>query len=458
LSEIQPLYDTVSVESFLIAELVAEGSLQKAFQAGLTEQDFDVYDEEFSWIVLQAEKRLPINTRRFKKKFPDFEFVRSGDRIQDLIEELKQERAYISVRSALDETEIDLDHETAIEKATQLRELLGDVIRLHAPASDSLIKSDYHSHLEEQKRISILRENGETIGIPTGLKNLDHHWGGLQGGFLYLVLGRPGDAKSMLQAAFATSALLDARRVGFFSPEMNERQHRCRFSTLLSADPQIQKALGLKGAFRNRALMDGQGYNYKAYKRFLEYVETLPGEIILFTQKYRRDKMTASYIESRIDDLGLELVIVDPIYKLKNKRRRQLRHEEIQDVVDSLQDLSKGYNIPIVISNQSLRAQWGQRGEAPTKDSSFGSDAPVQEADTVIGVKHFSEERMMRLACTKNRYGDTFRFDVAFWPNIGRMEDVTPITGDYFNSYDPEMAKEVSKELKRVEQEVTRGD
>jgi len=192
----------------------------------------------------------------------------------------------------------------------------------------------------------------------------------------------------------------------------------------------------------------------KSYKRFLEFCETLPGEICLFTQKYRRDKMTPSYIETRIDDLGLELVIIDPIYKLKNPRKRQLKHEEIQDVVDNIQDLSKGYNIPIVISNQANRALMGTRGDPPSKDSSFGSDAPAQEADTVIGVKHFSEERMMKVNCTKNRYGESFKFEIAFWPNVGKMDDITEIKGDYANGYDPEMVEEVAKALKKAEQEV----
>lgn len=444
----------MSVESLLISELVAEGSVKKAFQAGITEEDFDLCDEEFQWLELQAEKRLPITVRKFRKKFPDFEFVRSGDRVQDLIEELKQERAYVMVRSALDETEIDLEHENAVDKAITLREVLSEVVRVHAPASDMLIKSEWRRHLDDQKRISVLRENGETVGIPTRLQNLDHHWGGLQPAHLYLILGRPGDAKSFLQGFLAVSSVLDARRVGFFSPEMNERAHRCRFSTLLSANEDIQKACGIKNAFRNRALMDGHGYNLKSYKRFLEYVETLPGEICLFTQRYRRDKMTASYIESRIEDLGLEIIFIDPIYKLKSPKRRQLKHEEIQDLVDSVQDLAHAYNIPAVISNQANRAFMGTKGDPPSKESSFGSDAPVQEADTVIGVKHFSDERMMRLRCSKNRYGDPFNFDMAFHPNIGKMIDVTPIKGDYFNGYDPDKAEQLQQELAEAEKEV----
>jgi hypothetical protein len=444
----------MSVESLLISELVAEGSVKKAFQSGITQEDFDLCDEEFQWLELQAEKRLPITIRRFRKKFPDFEFIQSGERVQDLIEELKQERAYVMVRSAIDEVETDLEHENAVEKATTLREVLGDVIKVHAPASDALIKSEWRRHLDDQKRISILRENGETVGIPTRLKNLDHHWGGLQPGNLYLILGRPGDAKSFFQAKLAVSAVLDGRRVGFFSPEMQERAHRCRFSTLLSANEEIQKACGIRNAFRNRALMDGHGYNLKAYKRFLEYVETLPGEIILFTQKYRRNKMTASYIESRIEDLGLEIIFIDPIYKLRSPKRRQLKHEEIADLVDSVQDLAHGFNIPAVISNQAHRQGIGSKGEAPSKDSSFGSDAPVQEADTVIGVRHFSDERLMKLRCSKNRYGDPFNFDMAFYPNVGKMDDITEIKGDYWNGHDPDKAEALRQAINEAEKEV----
>ena len=445
----------MSVESFLIAELVAEGSVKKAYQAGITKQDFDLCDEEFAWLEVQAEKRQSITVRKFKKKFPDFEFIRSDERVQDLIEELKQERAYISLRSAIDETERDLDHENALDRATTLREVLFDVIRDHSTASDTLIKSEWRQHLDEQKRYSVLRELGETVGIPTRIPNLDHHWGGLQPAHLYLILGRPGDAKSFFQGYLAVSSVLDGRRVGFFSPEMNERAHRCRFSTLFSAEESIQKACGLKNAFRNRALMDGHGYNLKTYKRFLEYIESLPGEICLFTQKYRRKKMTAAYIESRIEELGLEIIFIDPIYKLRSPNKRQLRHEEIMDLVDSVQELSQGYNIPAVISNQANRASIGTKGEPPSKESSFGSDAPVQEADTVIGVRHFSDERLMRLRCSKNRYGDPFNFDMAFYPNTGKMVDVTPLKGDYFNGFDPEKAEELRQEIAKAEQEVT---
>lgn len=448
----------MSVEAFLISALVEEGTPKQAFQQGINVDDFEMHDEEFRWIVRRAENRKPITPRLFKKAFPDFEFILPSEKIGDLIDELKQERAYLAISSGIDEVLSDLDQDNAIPKAMQLREVLGHAVKSYSPVSDVLIKGSYLDHLAEQKELQTLRQEGKVAGISTGLKNLDHHWGGLVPATTYVVLGRPGDAKSFFLAKLAVEAMWQGRKVGFFSPEMTERKHRCRFSTLLSAKEEIQKACGLNGAFRNRALRDGIGYNIKAYKRFLEYCDQeIEGEIFLFTQKYRRQKMSPSYIESRIEDLGIDMVVIDPIYKLKSPRKRQLKHEEIGDIVDSLQDLSMGFNIPLVMSNQANRALVGTRGEPPTKDSSFGSDSPVQEGDCVIGVKHFKEERLQRLHCSKNRDGETFKFEINFWPNVGKMDDITPIQGDYFNGYDPEKADELRAALKEQDKETTKA-
>lgn len=437
----------MSVEGFVISGLIEDQSPKKAFQAGLTSDDFQVYEDEWNWLVERAERSRPINRRLFLKSFPDFEWFTSNERLQDLIEELKQEVAFYAISTAIETVADKLSPETVLESAELLREVVADVLRLHSPASDVLLTGNWQQHLAEIRQLRILRGQGVSAGISTGLKNLDHHWGGLVAGRLILVLGRPGDAKSFLLAKFVTEAFKQGHRVGLFSPEMNEFEHRCRIATLLSADPEIQEEFGIGKSFRNRALMEGHGFNEKTYKRFWQYLESKPGEMILLTQKWRRTKMTPAFVESRIDDLGVELAIVDPIYKMKPINRRQLKHEEIADMVDSMQDMATGFNIPVVISNQANR-QMTTRGDAPHKDSGYGSDAPSHEASQVIGVKHFSEERKMVLRCTKNRFGEDFRVDVAFHPNVGKMIDLTAIKGDYFKGdTDNEAYEEFKKEL-----------
>jgi len=442
----------MSVEQFVISALVDEGSPKRAFQAGVGAIDFEIYDEEWEWLVSRAEKRKPINPRVFKKQFPEFEYVVAREKIGDLLDELQAERAYVAVNSAIDEMlggSEPLSVENALEKAMQLREVLGDVVKSQGAQADVFIKAGWQDHYQHMKNLHLLRENGQEPGIPTKITHFDHHWGGLQGEASYLVLGRPGDAKSFTVAKFVTEGAVAGYRMGFFSPEMTQHQHNCRFHTLLSAKDEIQKAVGLTNSFRNRALKDGHGFNLKLYKKFLEWMEDgLKGEICLFTQKYRREKMGTGYIRARIEDLGLDAIVVDPIYKLKSPKRRNSRWEELNEITDTLTDIAHEFNIPVVMSNQASRALQGRKGEAPDKDSSFGADAPVQEADTVVGVRHFNEDGLIKFNCSKNRHGESFRFQAHFNPNIGVLNDVTPVNSDYFNGYDREKVHDLNEKIK----------
>lgn len=439
----------MSVESYVVAACVEESSPKKALQAGITTTDFSLYEDEFSWLLQQMESKRPINWRRFQEAFPDFERVISNERLQDLCDELKREAGFNTLISALDQVADALSPDTVIEQAEFLREITGDVLRNHSAINDVML-SDSKAYLKRVKELGLLRENGIPPGIPTGIRTLDAHWGGLQNGRAILVLGRPGDAKSMLQAAFCVHSFLDGRRAGLFSPEMNEDEHRARIATLLSAIPEVQEELGLRKAFRNRALMDGTGFNYKTYKRFWEWFDAQNGEIILFNRAHRRQKMSPAYIDSKVSDYGLELVVADPIYKMKSGVKGLKGWEELQAITDMLVDMGEIHNIPVVMSNQAQRQQ-GNKGDAPHKDNSFNGDAPVQEADHVIGVKNVPEEHRLILRCTKNRFGQDFRVDCKFVPNIGILQDVSYEDFNFYNGHEDGSDGELEKRIEEME-------
>jgi len=440
----------MSVEAFVISGLVEEGSPRRAYQAGLALADFDMYDEEFAWLEKRAENHQPINRFLFKSAFPDFEWVTVSMSLDEILREFKNERVFVDGLTAQDELANGYEADNALDKLLLMRDRIIEIASAHAPKTEIDMGHNWEAHLERIKQIRIMRNQGVTVGIPTGIPNIEHHLGGLLPGRVIVVLGRPGDSKSCFVVQCATSAFLDKRRVGIFSPELDEFENQCRVSTWLSANPEIQKECGLRGAFRNRALMEGTHFNRKTYKRFLQYIDSLPGQMILFTQKYRKARMTPGYIESRIDALGLDLVIVDPIYKLKGPRRRDSPVWEIQDLTDSLAFMAESYNIPIIITNQAHRQ--GRKDDAPSKDNSFGSDAPAQEGDHVLGLKHFSEERRLIIRCSKNRFGHPFRIECDFRPNVGIMKDITPIRGDYFNSTDDELNEMTEAEAKEWEE------
>jgi replicative DNA helicase len=440
----------LSVESLVITGLVQEGSLKKALEENLSPDDFELCDEEFAWLVGRVERKEPITPLFFKQRFPEFDFILAEESLPDLISEFKKERAYVAISSAIDEMlggEEPLEPDNALEKAVQLIEILDQIKRGAGRHSEVWIKAAWEDHYNRMKNLSTLRDNGEIPGIPTGLAHLDLHWGGLQGETAHLYLGRPGDAKSFSLAQLVVEAAWNGYRAVVFSPEMSEHQHYARFHTLLSAKPEVQEAIGIKEAFRNRALREGRGFNMKNYKRFLQWWSTYPGEIVLFTQKYRREKMTINYIRSRAQDVGADLVIIDPVYKLSPPRRRGTRWEELSEITDGLVDLAHEFAVPVVLSNQANRALIGSKDEAPSMNSSYGSDTPVQEADVVIGVRHFSDDKILKFHCTKNRYGDRFRFTARFQPNFGILADITPLVDEYARGFDPEKVAQLQEQL-----------
>lgn len=419
----------------------------------VTPDDFPTCEEEVEWIIARASARQPVNPRVFRKKFPDFPWVPTEEPLKDLLSELKQERALADLNTLFESVLDDLDAENAIEKAMFLREQLGEITRSHSYTADSLLVGDWRKHLAAQKQKRALRAQGTTPGIQTGLKHIDVHWDGLVRGRFIVALGRPGEGKSYLFSWFEWQAIKQKLRVLKFSPEMSAEEHNMRLHTLASADKDVQREVGLEHSFRNRALMAGIGYNIKTYARFLEWMEGNCGEILVLSGKHRRAPMTPAYVESKIQDFAPDLVVIDPIYKMKTSGARyDSPVTELARLSDELQDLCEMFDVPMVVSNQAHR-QGSERDDAPHKDKSFQSDVPIQEADHVIGVKNLASERRMILRCTKSRFGDDFRFECAFHPNTGVLRELEEPNANYYNGADdPD-----EDELKQIIDNATRG-
>lgn len=448
----------MSVEALTITAIIEEGTagLRKAYQAGVTVQDFPAYEEEFEWVERRVSQRKPINARVFRQKFPDFDWLVPREEIADLFTELKNERAFMDLNTLIKTVTDDLDVENAVDRAVFLRDQLSEVTRLHSPTSDILLVSGWQDHIAEQKQLRALHKAGSPPGVPTDLLWIDHHWDGLVNGRMVVVLGRPGEGKTFLVDKFVWAAAKHRHRALLISPEMSAREHRCRIHTLASAEPEIKKACGLERSFRNRALMYGMGYNMKKYQRFCEYLSEEYGEIILLSGKHRKEKMTPAFVEAKINDLAPDVVIVDPIYKLKAPRFRESPIHELSDISDAIQDLSESYNIPVVVTNQAHR-QGTQKDDAPHKDRSFNSDVPIQEADHVIGVKYLTDEHRLIVRCSKSRFGEEFRFEMKFYPNTGVMKETSDPRGNYYNGRDdPEGEDE--EELKKMVELATKTE
>lgn len=427
----------MSVEALAVTAVVEQGAiaLRKLYAEGISSHDFPIYEEEFKWIEKRLSAKKTLNRRVFRQRFPDFEWMVPDEPVADLALELKEERAFEAMNTAVTTITEELEKDNAIELAVKLREELSRITRAHSPLSDVDL-DEWREVIEEMRQGQLLAKQGLSLGLKTFVPHLDHHWGGLMPGQLVTVLGRTGELKSYITTQFAWAGKKQGATVGYFTPEMSAHEVRCRYHTLASADKTIQKAVGLKRSFRNRALLFRQGFPLKSYQAFCQHLDSMPGRIHLLSGKNKQAQMTVGYIEDRIVELGLDLVIVDPIYLLKPVRfYRDNPFLEVGSTSQAIEALAETYNVPVVITNQAHR-QGGASDDAPHKDRSFGSDQPAQLADYVLGVKHVSEENRTIFRCTKSRFGGEFRFEMRFYPNTGVMYPLTPLDGNYYNGDD----------------------
>jgi RecA/RadA recombinase len=448
----------MSTEVLAICAVVDEGAsaLRKLYGASISSKDFIVYDEEFKWLERRFNNRKTVNRRVFQQRFPDFEWMRPTETVQELAAELRDERAYEQVANLIETLGQGLERDNAVELAIVAREQLSAVTRSYAPAM-SVDLDDYEGLIEEMKQGFILARQGLSQGIPTGFAHLDHHWGGFMPGQFIGVLGRTGEGKSFLTTEFAWATKRAGFKVGLFTPEMSKHEVRCRYHTLASADKKIQQEVGLRHAFRNRALMFRHGFNLKSYKLFCEYLKQMPGRFHLLSGTNMAQQMTVGYIEDRIVELELDLVIIDPIYLLKPVRTTAEGnvYQEIAWVAEAIHHLSELYNIPIVFTNQA-HMEGGSKDDAPHKDRSFGAKALMHLTDYVLGVKNVSEENRMIVRGSKSRFGADFRFEMGFWPNIGKFQELTPLKGDYWNGHEEADEEELREMIEAATTEEAR--
>lgn len=436
----------MSAESFVISALVEENaaSLRTLYSQGINSNDFSIYDEEMKWIERRIAKNKTVNKRIFRQRFPEFEYMVPSEGIRELVIELKEERAFEQVTELMVTLGAQLEKDNALDLATLAREQLSKITRAHAPMSDVDL-DEWEPVMEAVRQSMVLARQGQTLGIKTGISHLDHHWGGLKPGQFIEILGRTGSGKSYFVTIMAWMARKQGVNVGIFSPEFNAHEVRCRYHTLASADKEIQAAVGLERSFRNRALMDGHGFNPKTYERFMQHVRSMPGAMHLLSGVGMSDQMSVGYIEDRIVDLELDFVIVDPIYLLKPVRLTGEGnvYQEVAWVAEYLHRIGAQYNIPIVFTNQAHEGTGGEQGDAPHKSKSWGSKAINHMADYVLGIQHYSDQHKFMVRGTKSRFGaDNFRFEMDFFANTGVWKVITPLNGNFYKDDEPALVGE----------------
>ena len=448
----------MSTEALLISAVVDEGAtaLRQVYSAGITSEFFSCFDEEWRFVERRAARKKPINLRTLRESFPDFDYQRAkGETIADLADELKREVALASMNEILASLAEQTTKENVLENLTAAKEKISAVTRAHAPMSDVDLDADVGGQIEQMKQGMLLAKQGQSLGILTGIPHIDYHMGGLMPGQFTMVQGRTGSGKSYFLMMLGWAAKKLGLNVALFSPEFNAHEVRCRYHTLASADKDVQAACQLERSFRNSHLMKRDRFNLKSYQGFLDYLHEMPGSYHLLCGSGSKDQMSVGYIEDRLVEYQLDLVLVDPIYLLKPVRLHSEGnpYQEVAWIGETLHRLGETYQVPIVFTNQAHLD--GNKGDAPSMDKSYGAKALLHLADWVLSVQHMSEENVLVVKANKGRFGEAFRLLATFVADSGFFEVQTPAPNGYRNGHHPHGEEVVRHAVGRKKRLVT---
>lgn len=242
------------------------------------------------------------------------------------------------------------------------------------------------------------------VGIPTGIPSIDAQIGGLEKKSLTYLIGRPSMGKTALALAMAENiAQSGIGLVLFFSLEMGDVQLMRR---RLSAKSNV-----FLSRIRTGNVEDSQWPDLVKAADGLSLADML----IVDKPKYKTIEHLVDLAESISIDRKISCVFVDHVQLMRSQQKFNNRHLEISCVSNSLKDLAKNLDIPVVGLSQLSREVEKRNNKRPVLSDLKESGDLEQDADIVIGIyRKDRESEAMELGGLKGRDIGTWQTTVEF--------------------------------------------
>jgi replicative DNA helicase len=209
--------------------------------------------------------------------------------------------------------------------------------------------------------------------LKTGLTLLDETTGGLYGGDLIAIGGRPGSGKTSLGTTIAHNVGFDQGIPGLVvSLEMARRQIWNRELGYLTGLGHVALQTGKPLGNHDRALVADA---IDRLKRSGLYIDSSPYyTMALLRQRVRR--MVGSH--------GIRWVVIDYAGKVAPDGKNQQRNEELAAVTRASKMLAKEFDIPVILLHQLNRESENNANGRPRMSDFKGSGAFEEDADCIL--------------------------------------------------------------------------
>jgi replicative DNA helicase len=270
--------------------------------------------------------------------------------------------------------------------------------------------------------LEALMSGGKKLGLQTGIKDFDQVTGGLRGGQLTIVAGRPAMGKSALMLNMADNMARRGAPVVYFSLEMPANELAAR--------------VVLSRANTNTEIIRNGFLDHATKLRISDAAAQFSNEPLYVDD---RGGLTLLDIRGRarlaVRRWGVKCIFVDYL-QLVSHSGAQSRENEVGFVSRGLKAMSMELGVPVVAAAQVNRQAENRSDNRPKLSDLRESGSIEQDADIVCLVHRpcyyavqdqEPDPQDAELIVAKHRAGRTGTLNLTWRPSLTRFEGTTPV-------------------------------
>jgi len=260
-------------------------------------------------------------------------------------------------------------------------------------------------------------------GVATGFIDYDRRTGGLRGGDLVIVAGRPSMGKTTLAINMAENVALDPNVKGsvlIFSMEMPSEQLMTRMLSSVGGVPQQDIRSG-RISDQDWVRITSATSQLAEARIFIDETPGLtPTELRARARRVKREH-------------GLDMVVVDYLQLMQVAGTKENRATEISEISRGLKALAKELNVPVIALSQLNRSVEQRENKKPVMSDLRESGAIEQDADMILFIyrdevydKNTPRKGEADIDLAKHRNGETGHFVLTFQGQYTRFQNFMP--------------------------------
>lgn len=411
------------VEQSLICKVLDAPDLEILHANGVIAEMFLTSRDEVEFIInhYNTYKQMPDKVT-FLGRFKEFQMLEVTESTDYLVYKLKEAYTYTKLAPIIQST-ADLVREDSIKAIQYIKEQL-EALQKEVPVSRN--KDGYDIVANAKDRLAEYKKRCEVkglIGIPTGIDKLDELTNGwMWGEELVVVTGRTNVGKTWIGEYFAVVAWKLGYKILFYSGEMSKEMVGFRFDTL---NKHFSNMGLLNGAHTLGAKRDTEGGKFlqEDYENYINQLSQKSGFIVVTPDDFEGRKPNADEIKSLAIKHGADMIVVDQLSLMSDKRRADTPRIAYNNISEDLFLVSKELKKPILLMAQANREAVKNRkkGESPELHDLAESDGVGQNATRVLSLSVI--DGTLKISIKKNRYGMNNKEVLMIWDiNTGYLD------------------------------------